>query len=56
MMHSITEALWIGLIIVGLLAFRLLFGHPAFNAMIRYLPQRWQRWLLDQRNPAKKPL
>jgi hypothetical protein len=56
MTHSIAEALWIGLIIVGLLAFRLLCGAPPFGFMVRYYPKSWQRWYLDQHNSAKKPL
>jgi hypothetical protein len=42
------------LIILGLIAFRLLWGHPAFRVMIHYFPESWQRWLLDEpRLPSK---
>lgn len=33
-------------IILGLIAFRLMWGHPAFRVIIRYLPKSWQRWLI----------
>lgn len=42
-------------IILGLIAFRLLWGYPAFRVMIRYFPKSWQRWLLDEsRLPSQK--
>ncbi len=42
------------LIILGLITFRLLWGHPAFRVMMRYFPKSWQRWLLDEPQlPAK---
>lgn len=57
MLQNLGQVIWIGVIVVGLVAFRLLWGHPAFNAMIRYFPESWQRWLLDQPRPsANKPL
>jgi cytochrome b len=56
MLHNMEQGLVVGLIVVGLIAFRLLWGHPAFNAMIRFFPESWQRWLLDQHEPsASKP-
>ena len=57
MLQSVGHYVWIGLIVVGLLAFRLLCGAPPFGFMIRYYPESWQRWLLDQpRSSANKPL
>jgi hypothetical protein len=35
-------------IVLGLIAFRLIWGHPAFRVIIGYLPESWQRWLLNQ--------
>jgi cytochrome b len=56
MLQNLGQVIWIGLVVVALVAFRLLWGHPAFNAMIRYFPESWQRWLLDQPRPsANKP-
>lgn len=45
---SVGHTLLISLIILGLIAFRLVWGHPAFRVMIRYFPKSWQHWLLDE--------
>jgi len=36
------------LIVVGLVAFRMLFVNPAWF----FLPKRWQRWLFGKSNPT----
>jgi hypothetical protein len=52
---SVGHTALIFMIILGLIAFRLLWGHPAFRVMIRYFPKSWQRWLLDlPRLPSPK--
>ncbi len=33
-------------IILGLIMFRLFWGHPAFRVIIGYFPKSWQRWLI----------
>ncbi len=45
---SVGHTLLIFFIVLGLIAFRLVWGHPAFRVMIRYFPKSWQRWLLDE--------
>jgi predicted PurR-regulated permease PerM len=35
-------------IVLGLIAFRLAWGHPAFRVIIGYFPKSWQRWLFDE--------
>ncbi len=35
-------------IILGLIAFRLMWGHPAFRVIIGYFPKSWQSWLFDE--------
>ena len=42
------HALLTFLIVLGLIAFRLMWGHPAFRVIIGYCPKSWQRWLLDK--------
>jgi hypothetical protein len=54
-MNSVGHALLNFVVVLGLIAFRLMWGHPAFRVMIRYFPKSWQRWLLDeQRSPSEK--
>ena len=49
MLYSIGHALPIFLIVLGLIAFRLIWPNPlADKVTIRYLPKSWQRWLLDK--------
>jgi hypothetical protein len=55
MLHDAGQGLLICLIVVGLIAFRLVWGHPAFRVMIRYFPKNWQAWLLDEHaSPSEK--
>lgn len=35
-------------IVLGLIAFRLAWGHPAFRVIIGYCPKSWQRWVFDK--------
>jgi hypothetical protein len=35
-------------IVLGLIAFRLVWGHPAFRVIIGYCPKSWQRWLFGK--------
>jgi len=56
MLQSIGHALLIFFIVLGLIAFRLLWPTPLTDKLvIRYLPKSWQRWLLDKpQSSAKK--
>ncbi len=52
---SVGHTLRIFFIVLGLIAFRLVWGHPAFRVMIRYFPESWRRWLLDEpRVPSQR--
>ena len=55
MLYSIGHALPIFLIVLGLIAFRLIWPNPlADKVTIRYLPKSWQRWLLDKPRSSLK--
>lgn len=54
MLQNVEHALFILFLIVMLVAFRLLFGHPAFQVMFRYLPKRWQQWLFSEPQSSAK--
>jgi hypothetical protein len=55
MFYSIEHALLILFIVLGLIAFRLLWPTPLTDKLvIRYLPKSWQRWLLDKPHSSAK--
>jgi hypothetical protein len=47
-MHNAGHALLVFFIVLGLIAFRLVWGHPAFRVIIGYLPKDRQRWFFDE--------
>jgi hypothetical protein len=55
MLQSIGHALLTVFIVIGLIALRLLWPSPLTDKyVIRYLPNSWQRWLLDQPKSCAK--
>jgi hypothetical protein len=51
-MHNAGHALLVFFVVLGLIAFRLVWGHPAFRVIIGYLPKDWQRWLFGESQPT----
>ena len=51
MMHTIGQGLFIFLIVLGLLLFRLSAGN-GFHVVSRVFPKSWQRWLYGQKPPS----
>jgi hypothetical protein len=55
MAHSLGHVLLVLFIVLALVAFRLAWGLPSWNVVIRYLPTTWQRWLFGEPQlPSKK--
>jgi hypothetical protein len=45
---SVGHTILTSFIVLGLIAFRLMWGHPAIRVIVGYLPKSWQHWLFDK--------